>query len=113
MRDQSDWRNVRGINFDGGGLTDEVYGNNQPEGFGFAEQSPMDAFERAADHLDGHAFVQIRVRVVGQGAFHQHSDGVISSSGIGSGPFPLPTIWTTPAVCWAASLSGHANRAKQ
>src|SRR5207247_10441191 len=60
----------------GGCLADEVYGYNQSVGFGFSEQCPSDAFEWAADHLDGHAFVQIRVRVVGQGAFHQHADGV-------------------------------------
>ncbi len=49
--------NVGGVDFDGGGLTDEVNRDDQAVGFLLSDENPMRALEGPASHLYRHSDV--------------------------------------------------------
>lgn len=71
MRNKLDRLHIRRVDLDGCRLFDEVHSDHKAIGLVLAQQNPPDSFERAADHLHRHAFLEVGVRIVGKPADHE------------------------------------------
>jgi hypothetical protein len=55
-------------------LLNQAHTQHQTVAFFFAQENPVHSLQRTSDHFDLHAFMQVRMRVVGQHTGHQGFD---------------------------------------
>src|SRR6185436_18014181 len=59
------------IDFHGSSLLNDSDSQHEAVAFIFAQENPVHSLQRTSDHFNVHAFMQVRMRVVGQHTRHQ------------------------------------------